>query len=194
MKELEGTDWFTSFREGKEEALRHLFNELYPRIRYFAGDILNDDSYAEDIATGAFHKAWKSRHKFIRPRHLENFLFVVTRNECISYLESGQRKKANYKEWAYLVDESQHDNSPLDLERAQAQAIETIYAVLDTLPNGDVLRMIFLQKKSTKEIAEKLNTNVNNVYIMKSRALKALRAKLPKDLWLLFVLIFSEHW
>jgi RNA polymerase sigma factor (sigma-70 family) len=188
MQIEQGNDWFLPFREGKEGAFRQLFDDFYPKIRYFAGNFLKDDDlYLEDIANEAFRKAWEARTKFERPKHVENFLYFVTRNDCLNYLKDRKLKKTSFKEWSHLLD-IREDDSQLDLERVQTSSIEIINAALETLPGGDVLRMIFFQNKSTKEIAEELKTTENNVYTIKSRALKALRTKLPKDIWLFFVL------
>jgi DNA-directed RNA polymerase specialized sigma24 family protein len=64
------------------------------------------------------------------------------------------------------------------MERVQARMIETILEKIDSLPAGNVLGMIYIDGKSTSEIAQELNTSENNVYILKSRRLKAIRMML----------------
>ncbi len=93
------------------------------------------------------------------------------------------------KEWVQLAAEVETD-TPVDLEHAQARLIHILHEKLDSLPGGDILRMSYLEGKTTREIAKELNTTENNVYIVKSRALKTLRPMLTKNEWLLFVLLF----
>lgn len=185
-----GTDWFPAFRQGKEAAWRPLFDEFNKRICYFAGLIVKDDLAAEDIASLAFQKAWNSRDKIESPKHLENFLYLVTRNGCIDYLKMLRREKTIAEDWIQLHGDTQDQDSPLDLERTQARGIAAIYKALETLPGGNVIRMAYIENKSTREIAEELNITENNVYTIKKRALERLRAVLGKDLWLLFLLLF----
>lgn len=186
----EGDDWFLLFKEGEEHAFRQVFDKYYRPVSYFALKILNDDLYADDIVSETFRKAWDARLKFATARHLENFLYLVTRNRCISHLRSIRVMQSTDVEWAKLSDDERPGETPLDLERVQTRLIEAIYEKLGQLQGGDVLRMSFIEGKSTKEIATQLDITENNVYIIKSRALKALRNMLTKNEWMFFLLLF----
>lgn len=182
-------DWFDLFKRGDEQAFRHAFEKYYQPVSYFAFKILNGDSYAEDIVSESFRKAWEARGKFDTEKHLENFLYLVTRNACISQLRAERVAATTVREWVHLAAEAEADTT-LDLEHTQARLISILHEKLNSLPGGDVLRMSYLEGKSTREIAKELNTTENNVYIVKSRALKMLRSMLSKNDWLLFVLFF----
>jgi len=184
-----GKDWFHLFREGDENAFKEVFQKYYRSITYYALKILHDDSYAEDISSEAFRKAWENRSKFETPKHLENFLYLVARNSCISYLRSDKVTESTQKEWTN-IHTAKEENSPIDLERVQTRMLEIIYEKMQQLPGGDVLRMSFIEGKSTKEIAQELEITENNVYIIKSRSLKVLRSMLSKNEWMFFVLLF----
>ena len=188
----EGNDWFSQFREGEAQAFRRIFDKYYRPVSYFALKILNDDLYAEDIVSETFRKAWDARKKFATQRHLENFLYLVTRNGCISHLRSMRVAQTTDLEWSKLSSELPGEGSTLDLERVQARLIEAILQRLEQLPGGDVLRMSYIEGKSTKEIATELDMTENNVYIIKSRSLKALRAILTRNEWMFFVLLFLK--
>ena len=186
----EGEDWFPLFREGEEQAFRKVFDRYYRPISYFAQKILNDDLFAEDIVSETFRKAWDARARFQTQRHLENFLYLVTRNGCISRLRSARVVQSTDEEWVKLSSEEHNVNTALDLERVQTRLMEAIFEKLQQLPGGNVLRMSYIEGKSTKEIAMELEISENNVYIMKSRSLKALRTLLTKNEWMYFVLLF----
>jgi RNA polymerase sigma-70 factor (ECF subfamily) len=169
-----------------------VFDKYYRPVSYFAMKILREDTFAEDIVLEAFRKAWDNRDKFSTPRHLENFLYLVTRNDCISYLRSGRVLQTTAKEWTRMAEDQEGERSAIDLERVQARIIEVIFEKLQELPGGDVLRMAFLEGKSTQEIARELQITENNVYIIKSRSLKTLRGMLSKKEWIFFVLVFLK--
>jgi RNA polymerase sigma-70 factor (ECF subfamily) len=188
----EGDDWFPLFQKGEEQAFRQVFERYYRPVSYFALKILQDDLYAEDIVSETFRKAWDARTRFATKRHLENFLYLVTRNRCISHLRSERVAQSIDEEWTKLSGTGPAEGTAIDLERLQSKLIETILAKMSQLPGGDVLRMSFIEGKSTREIAEALDTTENNIYIIKSRSLKALRAMLTKGEWLFFVLLFVK--
>lgn len=187
---IKGDDWFLLFREGDRNAFRLVFDKYYRSISYFALKILRDDSYAEDIVSETFRKAWDRRDKFATPRHLENFLYLVTRNGCISHLRSDRVIQSTAQEWIRIAGDKETGDSSIDLERVQTKLIEVIFEKLEALPGGDVLRMAFIEGKTTQEIATELEITENNVYIIKSRSLKALRSMLTKNEWMFFVLLF----
>jgi DNA-directed RNA polymerase specialized sigma subunit len=81
----------------------------------------------------------------------------------------------------------------VDLEQVQARLMEVIFEKLQQLPGGDVLRMSYIDGKSTKEIATELNITENNVYLIKHRSLKALRSVLTNNEWMFFVLLFVKY-
>lgn len=189
----EGNDWFRLFKEGEEQAFRQVFDKYYRPVSYFALKILNDDLYAEDIVSETFRKAWDARLKFATARHLENFLYLVTRNGCISHLRSVRVVQSTDEEWAKLSADEPETGTPIDMERVQTQLIEAIFEKLKDLPGGDVLRMSYIEGKSTREIALELGTTENNVYIIKSRSLKALRHILTKNEWMFFFLVFLRE-
>lgn len=189
---IKGDDWFLHFREGNANAFRQVFDKYYRPVSYFAQKILRDDGFAEDIVSETFRKAWDNRDKFATSRHLENFLYLVTRNGCISHLRSGRVLQSTAQEWIRLAGENE-SASPIDLERVQTRIIDVIYEKLQELPGGDVLRMSYIEGKSTKEIATELDISENNVYIIKSRSLKVLRTMLTKNEWMFFVLLFLKY-
>jgi DNA-directed RNA polymerase specialized sigma24 family protein len=98
--------------------------------------------------------------------------------------------ESTQKEWVKLACDEEAGSSPIDIERVQARLLELIYQKLEKLPGGDVLRMSYIEGKSTKQIARELDMTENNVYIIKSRSLKVLRTMLSKSEWMLFVLLF----
>ena len=186
----QGDDWFHPFQQGEETAFRKVFDKYYRPVSYFAAKILNDELFAEDVVSETFRKAWESRERFATQRHLENFLYLVTRNACISHLRSLRVAQHTDEEWTKLAGSERTGESPLDLERVQAKLLESIFEKLEQLPGGNILRMSYIEGKSTKEIAEAMDITENNVYIIKSRSLKALRTMLTNAEWMLFVLLF----
>src|ERR1700761_7350019 len=141
----EGDDWFLQFQGGEEQAFRHVFDKYYRPVSYFALKILNDDLYAEDIVSETFRKAWDARMKFATKRHLENFLYLVTRNGCISHLRSMRVAQSTDEAWTKMAVEERGENSPLDLEKVQTKLISAVFEKLGELPGGDILRLSFLE-------------------------------------------------
>ena len=189
----DSNDWFPLFRQGEEPAFRIVFERYYRPVCYFAAKLLKDESFAEDIVSDSFRKAWDGRAGFKTQRHLENFLYIVTRNACLNKLRGDRFVSRTDEEWAQLAENDTQAETPTDIERVQSRLISIIYENLDKIQGGDVLRMSFIEGRSTKEIAGELGMTENNVYIIKSRSLKQLRKVLSEKDYMLFLLIFM-HW
>ena len=187
------SDLFLRFREGNEAAFRQIFNAHYRDVTYFAGIFLKDDLYAEDIACNIFQKAWENREKFASGPHLVNFLYQVTRNDCINYRNKERVKKTDYGESALFLADTADDELPFDLKRTQTALVARLCELLENAPSPtrEVLRMSFFEHKTAKEIARELQLTESNVYTIKSRAYEKFRTILSKELWALFVLLFG---
>jgi RNA polymerase sigma factor (sigma-70 family) len=172
-----GDDWFCFFREGDQNAFEKAFGLYYRPVIYYAMKILHEDSYAEDIVSESFNKAWNNREKLETARHFENFLYMVTRNACLSYIRSDRIAQITEKEWWRMFNQ-EREGYILDVEKAHAELIEKINCHLEKLSGGQIVRMSYLEGKSTKEIASQLKITENIVYITKHRSLKALRSML----------------
>lgn len=183
-------DWFHLFQQGDERAFRVVFEKYYRPVSFFAAEVLKDELFAEDIVSETFRKAWDARARFSTRRHLENFLYLVTRNGCISHLRSQRVVQSTDLEWVRLAEERQSDTA-MDLERVQTQLMELIYEKIAELPGGDILRMSYIEGKSTKEIADELKITEGNVYVLKSRSLKTLRSILTNSEWTFVMLLLN---
>jgi len=188
----QGDDWFLLFRNGDRNAFRQVYDHYFRPVSYFALKVLRDDTFAEDIVSETFRKAWDNRQKFATLRHLENFLYLVTRNGCISHLRSVRVMETSSKEWVRIAGKEESEDTAIDHERVQARVLELVYEKLQKLPGGNILRMSYIEGKSTKQIATELQISENNVYIIKSRSLKTLRMMLDNKEWMFFVLVFLE--
>jgi DNA-directed RNA polymerase specialized sigma subunit len=80
----------------------------------------------------------------------------------------------------------------IDFERVQTRLMEVVFEQLQRLPGGDILRMYFIEGKSTREIATELAMTENNVYVIKSRSLKTLRSMLSGHEWMYLMLVLLK--
>src|SRR6185437_2727494 len=182
--------WFTPFKEGDKAAMRQLYKECYKAVCYYAFQFINDEDYAGGIVSETFSKAWDQRTRFNTEKHLKNFLYRVTKNECLKKLRDDKVIERTVEEWVRLTQDEITTRTALDDERAKTLMIETVMKELDKLHGGAALRMSYLQGMTTKEISRDMNTTENNVYIMKSRSLKELKARLGHWDWLFIVGLF----
>lgn len=185
-------DCFRRMKEGDINAFREVFEAYYQDLYFFASQLLHYDSYAEDITVEALNKAWEDRARQESAEHLENYLFFVTRNGCLNYLRGSQRRGNREKEWARRTIEE--DDISLDRERIYTEVIGRLTELLDRMPGGEVVRLSYLEKKSTEEISRQLDKTENNIYVIKKRTLDYLRKHLGKDIITVCCVICLNFW
>src|SRR4051812_41174257 len=72
-----------AFQNGDREAFNHIFNMFYKRVCFFAAVIVNEDA-AEDLVQDAFVKLWARSLSFDSLNSIKAFLYLTTKNSCIS--------------------------------------------------------------------------------------------------------------
>src|ERR1700742_4386635 len=124
-------EWFTQFKKGDEKAYEYVLDLHYRSIVYYVNQILQQDSYSEDIATIVFFRAWENRNKIESPLHLTNYLFKVAKSASVSYLRKGKTNLKTTTSWAKLFPESENLDSSIDLEKVYTLLIEQIFHAME---------------------------------------------------------------
>lgn len=173
------------FNKGDAQALAHVF-ELHNRsLCYFAERLTGDRQEAEDIVADAFMKLWNKRADFENLQNIKAFLYIATRNACFDFLKHRRRSNSSHDEILYL---SQENDDALLHTMIETELLQKIYGEIERLPGKcRTIFKLFLEGKSTQEIADQLNISRQNVLNQKARAIQLLRIFLLQKKFLLFV-------
>jgi len=194
--ENENPSWFQAYKAGSADRYIGVFQEYYRPIYVYALKILGDGHPdLDDVVNTAFTLAWEARDQIETPKHLRNYLYQVVRHRSTSVFRAQHASRKNAKRYLTQFNDTEAE-IPVDLERVWSEVLDVVHKRLQDLPNGHILRMAYIDGLSTKEIATILDTTENNVYIMKSRAIKRLRDHLGKNFPLVLVLAalsFLQH-
>jgi RNA polymerase sigma-70 factor (ECF subfamily) len=185
-------DWFHSFIRGEESAIKELYRLYYRKAVYYAWQLLGQQEDAEESVTDCFSSLWQLRETFQSPRHLQNSIYRIIRNDCISRLRKLHTRKKTARGWSLLQGDQAEDGTATDLEKIRSELLEKVFDIIKEMNHkqADVLYLTFFSDLSDAEIARIFQTTVNNVYLIRCRALKTLRSKLKNDsLWLFFIYI-----
>jgi len=168
---------FKRLREGDRAMFDLLFKKAYQKICFYVYKCLGPDPDLEFIVNGTFIKIWENRAAFKSIDHLWRFMYVVTRNECVSRLRKQKRTQKALEEIALLIDP---DTEQPDLELVYTDIVDVIFSSINELPAvyGNILRKTVLEGKPHSEIAEDLSITSNLVTVKKFRALTLLRSML----------------
>lgn len=179
-----------SFQQGEEKGFDFFFRELFPSLCFFANRILNDRCEAEDIASSAFIKIWKKHSQFDNGRNIRSYLYQIVRNDCLKFLQQRSRTSAMQNEIKYLVNVNIDDNSEADIIRSEF--FYELYNAFNNLPSEcrRIFKMLYIEGKTVKEIAQELKLSLSTVKTQKARGLAVLKKKFIYSSFILFLLLF----
>ena len=177
LKNSNEEDLIRKLREGGEEAFSEIFKEWYAPLVLNAYRITDNQSAAEDIAEDAFIKLWEKRDSFLEIHDLKSYLYTMTRNASLTWLEKNKREKIWYNK-LLAVDK---DDVPTMLENMIFdEMMAGIYSVMEKLPRQcrKVFIMHYVEGKEIPEIARELNITTGTVNTHKFRGIHLLQKAL----------------
>jgi RNA polymerase sigma-70 factor (family 1) len=159
--------------DGDVEALRCLHDKYYLQMQAWAEQVLTNSAVADELVSDCFVKLWNKRGRIIIQKSLKAYLFLMLKNQIISYLRSAKAKKAeiameNIPDFA--EEESIHDQ---DL-------YSNLYRAIKKIPEQrrQILELAVFDSLTYKEIAVKLDISVNTVKTQIARSYKFLKEEL----------------
>ncbi|SMC44342.1 RNA polymerase sigma factor [Pedobacter africanus] len=173
---------------GDSLAFKILFDKYYKQLVYFANRFTGDMIEAEDIVMDVFAKFWQKKATVISITNLSSFLFGSVKNACIDLLRKEARFPMLFQE---LQDELLDQNAIIEGEEIFARLLQQVYEQIESLPDQckSIFKLIYLEGKSTKEVAAMLNLSVQTVRNQKTRGLSLIRAKITPQNLLSFALL-----
>ncbi len=154
----------------KKSTFEQLFRSQYPRLYYYALQLLKDAELSRDIVSETFTLVWENFDSYV-PETLPAFLLKTVKNKCLDQIRhaSVHLQYADY--YLHAVEEaySQTDEN----EERQRQVAEMMDRLPDTTRH--VLEECYLHQKKYREVAEEMNVCQETVKRHIMRALKLLR-------------------
>ena len=171
-------------QDNKQSSLvfEQLFKQHYRTLCFHAMSLVNDLDASKDIVHDVFLSLWYHRASIDFTRPIFPYLFSLTRNRALNYLE--HKKIQNNHVRQHLADDP---TDTLSDDSAREELLERILARIELLPErcSQVMKLSFIECKKYKEIAEELNISVNTVKTHITTGLKTLRDEFPASLLLL---------
>jgi len=140
-----------------------------------------DRAAAEDIVQETFVKIWERRTQFTTWLGLRSYIYTIVRRDSANWLR-GDRSTREKND--LLASDPTIQSSKLE-DIIRAEVFRHLQDTVQTLPNQcrQVVTLIFMEGKSTKQVAQQLDVSQATVKVQKSRGLKLLRLRLPGKLF-----------
>ena len=177
-----------AFQQGDEQALAFFYREFYPSLAHYANRWTENRPIAEEIASGAFIKAWRMHWKLDSYGGIRAYLYKIVLRDSQDTLKRERKRRATHRDSKPL--KISHD-TPFD-QLIRSEVYRQVHTALKDLSpaNRRVLTMYYLEGKTTGQIAAELKLHPSTIKTQKTKGLEILRKKLLRPtLVLLFILV-----
>ncbi|HYA41088.1 MAG TPA: RNA polymerase sigma factor [Syntrophobacteraceae bacterium] len=157
-----------------------VYDQYYGRVRKFIAAWVRDDWAADDLTQETFIRAEKNLDTLRDESKISSWLFSIAHNICQDHFRSLQRTSSKECEISEAKEVFREAIVQKKLEQGEMSAC--VQNVVRTLPESyrDVIMLFDIAELSHRQIAEILDTTIENVKVRLHRARKELRALLEK--------------
>ncbi len=182
-------------QQGNPDTFKEVFRLLYPRLKGYCKLFISNESEVEDIIQEAFIAFWENHEKIDAGKSIENFIFKITKNRCLNFLQKKKLDKSNLDieqiginqlQYLYQLDLAEKENKSLEEE-----LIDSFKTAIEELPAK--MKIVFTQckieGKKQKDVAAELGISIKMVEKHINGAKQQIRKKLLLQFPALSVLI-----
>ncbi|WP_442587685.1 RNA polymerase sigma factor [Pedobacter sp. AW31-3R] len=159
---------------GDERAFTELFDGYYKKLGQYIFKFTDSIEVTEEIVQDVFIKIWLNRMKLADVKNFSHYLFILSRNQTISFLRKKATQANQHGEWEK---EQAADYSLTDEVNLTEQLRLKIEHAIALLPpqQQKVFVLSKYERLKYEEIAHKLNISPETVKKHLQAAVKALK-------------------
>jgi len=159
-------------------AYTEIYNRYFQLLFVHARKKLNDSDLAKDILQEIFTKIWMKREIQLTATNLTGYLYTLMKNRILDlYLHQEVKTKYMRAAKSFIITNKSSGTDALVREKECSAHINQEIAALPPKMR-EIFELSRKNQLSYKEIAEKLNTNENNVSKQINNGLKVLKRRL----------------
>jgi RNA polymerase sigma-70 factor (ECF subfamily) len=181
MNPVRQNELIVSLRRGERSAYLEVYKDFYGVIYHLSLQYLHDRKISEEIVQDTFVKLWEIRETLNEQFNLRNFLYTITKNNCLNYLRNQKvalkhQQNLKYLELQFNYEALEKLGTYIEFEELR----QRIEGAIASLPSEirDTFLLSRFEEMQYREIAEKLSVSVKTVEARMTKALKTLRIEL----------------
>ncbi|HVU56519.1 MAG TPA: sigma-70 family RNA polymerase sigma factor [Puia sp.] len=181
--------------DGDELAFKQLFLAFWPQVYGTSFRLTKNTEHAKDLSQEIFIKLWNYRESLPEVRHLQAFIYTVSRHLIINFIRKKILTEANIDHLLDHIEQGAVD-SQKDLEYKELQAL--MDHAIETLP--EKIKQVFtlhrLEGLTHHQIAARLGITVTSSKTYIVRALRHIKEFLEKNsetILLIIVVLMTHH-
>ena len=180
-----------ALRKGEKKAYEVVYNEFFGVLYHLCLNYLHDEKVAEELVQDTFMKLWEIRETLNDQINLRNFLYTITKNNCLNHLRNQKISLKHQENMKYL--EMQFNYEALEKLGNYLQFEELGKKIEDAISKlpaevTETFKLSRFEELSYREIADRQGISIKTVEARISKGLRILRVDLKDYLPLLYLM------
>jgi len=191
MSHLNFQLYIASLRKGEKKAYEVVYNELFGVLYHLCLNYLHDEKVSEELVQDTFMKLWEIRETLNDQINLRNFLYTITKNNCLNHLRNQKislkhQENMKYLEMQFNYDALEKLGNYLQFEELRIK----IDVAISKLPTEviETFRLSRFEELSYRQIADQQGVSIKTVESRITKALRTLRVELKDYLPLIYLI------
>ena len=178
-------------RKGDKKAYEAVYDEFFGVLYHLCLNYLHDDKVSEELVQDTFMKLWEIRETLNDQINIRNFLYTITKNNCLNYLRNQKislkhQENIKYLEMQFNYEALEKLGNYLQFEELRNKIDEAI----SKLPAEviETFKLSRFEELSYREIADRQGISIKTVEARISKALRILRVELKYYLPVIYLI------
>ena len=165
-------------RRGNQSAFASLVRSIQRPIFGLCLRLLRSESEASEVAQEAFLRAYQHLNRYDENKPFDLWVMAIARNLCLDLLRRRARMKSeDVDEMRDILPSSEKSQEEGAIDREERLSLESAFSTLPT-EDREVLALYYVQKRTTKEIAQLLGCAPGTIMARLFRAREKLRKRM----------------
>jgi len=165
-------------RRGDSNAFASLVKSVQRQVYGLCLRLLRTEVEAAEVAQETFLRAYQNLDRFDETRPFDLWVLTIARNQCLDLLRRRTKMKTDdVEDHAYNLQSGEPSLEEGAILRQERKSLEDAMATL-SVDDREVLALYYVQKRTTKEIAEVMNVAPGTIMARLFRAREKLRTRM----------------
>lgn len=165
-------------RRGDSNAFAALVKSVQRQVYGLCLRLLRTEAEAAEVAQETFLRAYQNLDRYDDARPFDLWVLTIARNQCLDLLRRRQKLKTeDVEDHSHALPSGEPTLEEGAIARQERKSLEDAMATL-SVDDREVLALYYVQKRTTKEIAEVMNVAPGTIMARLFRAREKLRTRM----------------
>ena len=168
-------------RRGDPSAFESLVRGVQRQVYGLALRLLSNEAEASEVVQEAFLRAYQNLHRYDDSRPFDLWVMAIVRNLCLDLLRRrGRVRTEELEPMGEVLSNGEPSLEDGAIARQERQSLEAAMATL-SVEDREVLALYYVQRRTTKEIAQVMGCAPGTIMARLFRAREKLRKKMTPE-------------